>query len=68
VYFIALNPNTDWGCIELHYIELRQDAQAPSNGRLDADFDFDFNSCFCSDSWAFGAPNFARRPETTNKK
>jgi hypothetical protein len=29
VYFIALNPNTDWGCIELHYIELRQDAQAP---------------------------------------
>jgi hypothetical protein len=34
LHFIALNPNTDWGCIEL-----RQAAQAASNGRLDADFD-----------------------------
>jgi hypothetical protein len=30
LHFIALNPNTDWGCIEL-----RQAAQAASN----ADFD-----------------------------
>jgi hypothetical protein len=31
VHFIALNADTDWGCIEL-----RQAAQAASNGRPDA--------------------------------